>query len=109
MNQNASLNQKISHERNSHDLKLQDVFLNHCRREKVQVALHFIDQSVRHGQIVGFDSQTIILDSNGRQRLVYKSSITSIDPQDQFDYIFNEANRLDEYRPTVAQLPAKYN
>ncbi len=109
MHQNQSSNTKTNSERNSHDLKLQDVFLNYCRREKVQVALHFLDQSVRHGQIIGFDSQTIILDTNGRQRLIYKSAISSIDPQDQFDYIFNEANRPEDNRPPVAQLPVRYN
>jgi host factor-I protein len=109
MNQNASSNPRSNNERNSHDLKLQDVFLNYCRREKVQVALHFLDQSVRHGQIIGFDSQTIILDTNGRQRLIYKTAISSIDPQDQFDYIFNEANRTEENHPPVPPSPIRYN
>jgi host factor-I protein len=106
---NASSNPKSNNERNSHDLKLQDVFLNYCRREKVQVALHFLDQSVRHGQIIGFDSQTIILETNGRQRLIYKTAVSAIDPQDQFDYIFNEANRPEENHQSAPQIPFRYN
>lgn len=109
MNQYSNSNPKTSHERNTHDLKLQDVFLNFCRREKTQVALHCLDQSVKHGQIVGFDNHSIILVTNGRQKLVFKSAITSIDPQEQFDYIFNEANRPEENRPAVNPFPFQYH
>jgi host factor-I protein len=77
------------------DMKLQDVFLNHCRREKIQVTIQLIDQIVKEGQIIGFDSQSIILDEKGRQHLLYKSAIVAVNPQQQVNYIFNEAYRND--------------
>ena len=77
----------------SRDMKLQDVFLNHCRREKVQVSIQLTDQSMKEGQIIGFDSQSIILEENGRQYLIYKSAIVAVNPQQQVNYIFNESYR----------------
>ncbi len=77
----------------SHDMKLQDVFLNHCRREKVQVTIQLVDQSLKKGNIIGFDNQSIILEEEGRQHLIYKSAIVAVNPQQQVNYIFNESNR----------------
>ena len=96
MNSNASSISRTSHERSGYDLKLQDVFLNHCRREHVPVAIHFIDQSIKYGHIIGFDQHSVVLRTNGRQRLAFKSTICLIDPQEDFSYIFNDAPRAGE-------------
>jgi host factor-I protein len=77
------------------DMKLQDVFLNHCRREKVAITMQLLDQSVKQGQIIGFDSQSIILEEEGRQHLIYKTAIVAINPKQQVNYIFNESYRND--------------
>lgn len=79
----------------SREMKLQDVFLNHCRREKIMVKVQLLDQSCKRGLIIGFDSQSIILDEEGRQHLIYKSAIVAVNPQQQVNYIFNEAYRND--------------
>jgi len=39
------------------DMRIQDAFLNHCLRDKVDVTIQLFDQRVMKGQIVGFDSQ----------------------------------------------------
>jgi host factor-I protein len=75
------------------DMKLQDVFLNHCRREKIQVSIQLLDQSMKRGLIIGFDSQSIIVDEDGHQHLIYKSAVVAVNPQQQVNYIFNEAYR----------------
>lgn len=75
------------------DMKLQDVFLNHCRRDKVMVSMQLLDQSIKTGQIIGFDSLSIILSNEGQQHLIYKSAIVAINPLEQVNYIFNEAYR----------------
>ena len=77
------------------DMKLQDVFLNHCRREKITVMIQLLDQSVKSGQIIGFDSLSIILEEEGQQFLLYKSAIVAVNPQKQVNYIFNESYRND--------------
>ena len=47
------------------DMRIQDAFLNHCRRDKVDVTIQLFDQRVMKGQIVGFDSQSIVVLENG--------------------------------------------
>ena len=88
-----SVNGRSEREHNGRDMKLQDVFLNHCRREKIQVAVQLMDQSIKSGYIIGFDSQSIILEEEGRQHLIYKSAIVAVNPQQQVNYIFNESYR----------------
>jgi RNA chaperone Hfq len=95
MNSSASSNSKAN-DRVSHDLKLQDVFLNQCRRSRIPVAIHFMDQSIKYGQIIGFDHNSIIFETSGRQCLAFKAAVCLIDPQENFDYIFNESTRPDE-------------
>ena len=75
------------------DMKRQDVFLNHCRRDKIMVTIQLLDQSIKTGQIIGFDNQSIILDDQGRQHLIYKSAVVAVNPQQQVNYIFNESYR----------------
>lgn len=80
-------------EHSNRDMKLQDVFLNHCRREKIMVTIQLLDSSHKNGQIIGFDNQSIILEEEGRQHLIYKSAIVAVNPQKQVNYIFNESYR----------------
>ncbi len=79
----------------SRDMKLQDVFLNHCRREKIDVSIQLMDNSVKNGQIIGFDALSIILETNARQHLIYKSAVVAVNPKMQVNYIFNESYRQD--------------
>lgn len=87
----AALQQKRSD--NNHQIRLQDVFLNHCRREQVEVSIQLLDQSHKNGQIIGFDHQSIILETEGRQYLVYKNAIVAVNPKQTVNYIFNDAYR----------------
>lgn len=77
------------------DMKLQDVFLNHCRREKIKVTIQLMDDSAKYGFIIGFDTVSVILEEDGRQYLIYKSAIVAVNPQQQVNYIFNESYRND--------------
>jgi host factor-I protein len=90
---NSSLGGRTDKEHGNRDMKLQDVFLNHCRREKITVTMQLLDQSIKLGQIIGFDSQSIILEEEGRQHLIYKSAVVAINPEQQVNYIFNESYR----------------
>jgi host factor-I protein len=89
----SNISGKSDREHSNRDMKLQDVFLNHCRREKIQVTIQLMDQSFKSGQIIGFDSQSIILEEEGRQHLIYKSAIVAVNPQQIVNYIFNESYR----------------
>lgn len=57
---------------------LQDVFLNHIRKEKAPVTIHLTNGFQLKGMIKGFDGFTVIVQSEGRQVMLYKHSISSI-------------------------------
>lgn len=66
---------------NKGQVNLQDTFLNEVRKQNIAVTIYLIGGVQLRGQVRGFDTFTILLDSQGRPtQLVYKSAITSIVP-----------------------------
>lgn len=61
-------------------LNLQDVFLNCARKEKIAVTIFLKNGFQFKGIVRGFDTFTIILDSEGVQKLVYKHAVSTIVP-----------------------------
>ena len=59
---------------------LQDIFLNQVRREKQVVTMFLMNGFQMHGTVKGFDGFTVILDSDGKQQLIYKHAISTIVP-----------------------------
>lgn len=59
---------------------LQDVFLNGARKTRLNVIVHLVNGFQLKGVVRGFDNFTLILDSDGKQMMVYKHSITTITP-----------------------------
>lgn len=56
-------------------LILQDIFLNYLRREKYGVSITLSNGEIVNGIIHGFDGQTIILNQDNGQILIYKANI----------------------------------
>ncbi len=71
-------------------LNLQDTFLNQVRKENVAVTIYLVNGFQIKGNVRGFDSFTVILDSLGKQQMVYKHAISTISPMrpltDGFDF-----------------------
>lgn len=65
---------------NKNTNNLQDIFLNGARKNKVPVTIYLSNGFQLRGYVKGFDSFTVILDSEGKQMLVYKHSITTVTP-----------------------------
>ena len=61
-------------------LNLQDVFLNQARKEKIVLNFIMINGYQFKGIVSGFDSYTVVLESDGKQNLVYKHAISTIVP-----------------------------
>jgi len=59
---------------------LQDNFLNQVRRDRVTVTMFLMNGFQLHGVVKGFDGFTVILDSDGKQQLIYKHAISTIVP-----------------------------
>ena len=58
----------------------QDNFLNQARKENVPVTIHLINGFQLKGFVKGFDNFTVVLESMGRQQLIYKHAISTISP-----------------------------
>lgn len=62
------------------DHKLQDMYLNHVRKEKIPVSVFLINGTRLKGIIKGFDKFVVLL-KNDFQQLVYKHAISTISPE----------------------------
>jgi host factor-I protein len=61
-------------------LNLQDIFLNDVRRDHVSIVVFLISGYQIKGYVKGFDNYTIVLDSDGKQQMIYKHAISTIIP-----------------------------
>ncbi len=61
-------------------LNLQDVFLNSVRKDRTTIVLYLVNGFQIKGQVKGFDNYTVVVDSDGKQQLVYKHAISTIMP-----------------------------
>jgi len=59
---------------------LQDLFLNQARRDRSQITMFLMNGFQLHGIVRGFDSFTVVLESDGRQQLIYKHAISTVVP-----------------------------
>ena len=59
---------------------LQEIFLLRARRERVPVTVFLMNGFQMRGTITGFDAFVVILDSEGRQQVIYKHAISTIAP-----------------------------
>ncbi len=73
------------------NINLQDVFLNQVRKEHVPVTVYLTNGFQLRGMVKGFDNFTVVLDSEGKQQLVYKHAISTVSPMKAVNIIFNEA------------------
>ncbi len=61
-------------------INLQDGFLNQVRKEGIAVTIYLINGFQLRGFVKGFDNFTIILDTDGKQNMVYKHAVSTIIP-----------------------------
>lgn len=61
-------------------MNLQDVFLNQVRKDKIPVTIFLTNGYQFKGMVKGFDNFTVILESDGKQDLVYKHAISTVIP-----------------------------
>ena len=65
---------------NNKDRKLQDLYLNYLRKEKIPVSVFLVNGTRLKGTIKGFDNFVIVL-KQSTQQLVYKHAISTISPE----------------------------
>jgi host factor-I protein len=60
------------------DANIQDVFLNHVRRDKLTVSVRMMDGSELEGRIKNFDRFAVVLDHAGADHMIFKHAIAAI-------------------------------
>jgi host factor-I protein len=65
-------------------INLQDNFLNQARKENIIVVIHLVNGFQLKGLVRGFDNFTVILETMGKQQLIYKHAISTITPTKAF-------------------------
>ncbi|MCT4594721.1 MAG: RNA chaperone Hfq [Anaeromicrobium sp.] len=61
-------------------INLQDIFLNHVRKEHVPITIFLMNGFQLKGLVKGFDSYTIVLEGDGKQNMIYKHAVSTIIP-----------------------------
>jgi host factor-I protein len=59
---------------------LQDVFLNHVRKQKTSVTVFLVNGVKLQGIITWFDNFCVLLRRDGHSQLVYKHAISTVMP-----------------------------
>ncbi len=62
-------------------INLQDSFLNILRKERSEVTIILTNGYQQKGVIKGYDNFVLMLDSDGKQMMIYKHAISTIVPQ----------------------------
>ncbi|BAB06084.1 RNA chaperone Hfq [Halalkalibacterium halodurans] len=62
-------------------VNIQDHFLNQLRKENIPVTVFLLNGFQLRGLVKGFDNFTVILETEGKQQLVYKHAISTFAPQ----------------------------
>ena len=66
----------------SDTMNLQDAILTEVRRDRVPVTLFLMNGFQLRGTIISFDQFAVLVLSEGRQNLIYKHAISTIQPSD---------------------------
>ncbi len=77
-------------------INLQDSFLNQVRKENVPVSIHLVNGFQLKGNVKGFDNFTVVIESMGKQQLVYKHAISTITPSRPINGTFGVEKKDEE-------------
>ena len=72
---------------------LQDRFLNQARKDRTMLTLFLMNGFQLRGTIISFDQFAVLVLSDGKQNLIYKHAISTIQPAEpvSFDAVWQQA------------------
>ncbi|WP_050181362.1 RNA chaperone Hfq [Domibacillus robiginosus] len=71
-------------------INIQDQFLNQLRKESTMVTVFLLNGFQLRGLIKGFDNFTVLVETDGKQQLVFKHAISTFAPQRSVNLNFEE-------------------
>ena len=64
---------------------LQEIFLTRARKQSVSVTVFLVNGFQLRGTVTGFDNFTVVLETDGKQQLIYKHAISTLVPAKNVD------------------------
>ena len=61
-------------------INLQDAILKEVRRDRIPVTLFLMNGFQLRGVVSGFDSFVVVLNTDGKQQMIYKHAISTLAP-----------------------------
>ena len=61
-------------------INLQDAILKEVRRDRIPVTLFLMNGFQLRGVVSGFDSFVVVLNTDGKQQMIYKHAISTLVP-----------------------------
>lgn len=71
-------------------INLQETFLNYLRKNNIFVTVFLLNGFQLKGLVKSYDSFTILLESDGKQNLIYKHAISTFVPAKQISITSEE-------------------
>lgn len=72
------------------NINLQDIFLNQVRKDHIMITIFLVSGYQIRGHVKGFDNYTIIMDSDGKQQMIYKHAISTMIPSREINFMKKE-------------------
>ena len=67
---------------------LQEIFLTRARKQGMSVTVFLVNGFQLRGTVTGFDSFTVVLDTEGKQQVIYKHAISTVVTPKSLDLSF---------------------
>lgn len=71
-------------------INIQDNFLNQIRKENIPVVVYLVNGFQIRGFVKGFDNFTVVIESEGKQQLIYKHAVSTFTPSRNVRFDFGE-------------------
>ncbi|AEH53287.1 MULTISPECIES: RNA chaperone Hfq [Heyndrickxia] len=71
-------------------INIQDQYLNQLRKDGTVVTVFLMNGFQLRGQVKGFDNFTVLIETDGKQQLVFKHAISTFQPQKNVQINFEE-------------------
>lgn len=71
-------------------INLQDTFLNNIRKNNIFVTVFLLNGFQLKGQVKSYDNFTVLLETDGKQQLIYKHAISTFVPSKNIALSENE-------------------
>ncbi|QQE80971.1 RNA chaperone Hfq [Alicyclobacillus sp. SO9] len=73
-------------------INIQDTFLNQVRKDKVPVIVYLVNGFQIRGTVKAFDNFTVVLESDGKQQMIYKHAISTFNPMRNVNLTFESGS-----------------